>query len=60
MTLRGTWAQLVRTKDVDDVIHQNDDDPTAEDHHSRLSKRLSSWDLMGFGIGIVIGTGSSP
>ncbi|KQV75650.1 amino acid permease [Aeromicrobium sp. Root344] len=57
MTLRGTWAQLVRTKDVDDVIHQNDEDPTAEDHHSRLSKRLSSWDLMGFGIGIVIGTG---
>ena len=29
----------------------------AESTTARLSKSLSSWDLMGFGIGIVIGTG---
>jgi APA family basic amino acid/polyamine antiporter len=57
MALRGTLRQLVRTKDVDDVIHQNDADPTEEGHHAKLDRRLTSWDLMGFGIGIVIGTG---
>jgi basic amino acid/polyamine antiporter, APA family len=46
---------IVRTKDVETVIHQNDE--TEGDHHGRLAKRLSAWDLMGFGIGIVIGTG---
>ena len=44
--------KITRTKDVDTVIHQNDDE--SGDH---LKKSLSSWDLMGFGIGIVIGTG---
>ena len=33
----GDVNELVRTKDVDDVIHQNDADPTAEDHHARPS-----------------------
>ena len=47
---------LVRTKRVEDVIRQGDDEPGG-DHHARLSKRLSAFDLMGFGIGIVIGTG---
>jgi basic amino acid/polyamine antiporter, APA family len=42
---------VTRTKDVDTVIHQNDDD------HAGLRKNLSARDLMGFGIGIVIGTG---
>ena len=46
---------IVRTKDVETVIHQNDE--TEGDHHGRLAKSLSAWDLMGFGIGIVIGTG---
>ena len=50
-------SSLTRTKDVDDVIRQNDDPTGSEGHHTRLSKRLSAWDLMGFGIGIVIGTG---
>ena len=50
-------SSLTRTKDVDDVIRQNDDPVEGEAHHTRLSKRLSAWDLMGFGIGIVIGTG---
>jgi APA family basic amino acid/polyamine antiporter len=50
-------SSLTRTKDVDDVIRQNDDPGGSEGHHTRLSKRLSAWDLMGFGIGIVIGTG---
>ncbi len=50
-------SSLTRTKDVDDVIRQNDDPVGGETHHTRLSKRLSAWDLMGFGIGIVIGTG---
>jgi APA family basic amino acid/polyamine antiporter len=56
MTTRGTWRTLVRTKNIDDVVRQNDDEPSGE-HHVRLSKRLTVWDLMGFGIGIVIGTG---
>ncbi|QIG44508.1 amino acid permease [Nocardioides anomalus] len=42
---------ILRTKDIDTVLHQNDD----EDHG--LKKSLSARDLMGFGIGIVIGTG---
>jgi basic amino acid/polyamine antiporter, APA family len=50
-------SRVLRTKDVDDVIRQNDDPVGGEVHHTRLSKRLSAWDLMGFGIGIVIGTG---
>jgi len=50
-------SSLVRTKDVDDVIRQNDDPVGGEAHHTRLSKRLGAFDLMGFGIGIVIGTG---
>ena len=50
-------SRLLRTKDIDDVIRQNDDPVGGEAPHTRLSKRLSAWDLMGFGIGIVIGTG---
>ena len=49
--------RVLRTKDVDDVIRQNDDPTAGEAPRARLSKRLTSWDLMGFGIGIVIGTG---
>src|SRR5690349_12507193 len=47
-------TSVVRTKDVDTVIHQNDDLP---DEHEGLKKNLTAKDLMGFGIGIVIGTG---
>ena len=50
----GVMRTLVRTKDVDTVIHQNDD---VEGGGDRLSKNLTARDLMGFGIGIVIGTG---
>src|SRR6476620_7752841 len=42
---------VTRTKDVETVLHQNDED------HAGLKKNLSARDLMGFGIGIVIGTG---
>src|SRR3954447_4472825 len=44
---------VLRTKDVDTVIHQNDEGSEG----SHLAKRLKARDLMGFGIGIVIGTG---
>lgn len=47
---------VLRTKDVDTVLEQNKDKDSGH-HHARLSKRLTAWDLMGFGIGIVIGTG---
>lgn len=47
---------VLRTKDVDTVLEQNKDKGSGH-HHARLSKRLTAWDLMGFGIGIVIGTG---
>ena len=55
MGQQRTSASILRTKDVETVIHQNDEG--GQDHHARLAKRLSKWDLMGFGIGIVIGTG---
>jgi APA family basic amino acid/polyamine antiporter len=48
---------ILRTKSVEDVISQNDDPVGDEGHGARLSRRLTAWDLMGFGIGIVIGTG---
>lgn len=47
-------GSIVRTKDVETVLHQND---SVESEHSGLSKNLTAKDLMGFGIGIVIGTG---
>lgn len=47
---------VLRTKDVETVLKQNEDKGDGH-HHARLSKRLTAWDLMGFGIGIVIGTG---
>ncbi len=53
---------LMRLKPVEDVLNQDRDEPgdTAEvraDGQGRLRKRLGALDLMGFGIGIVIGTG---
>ena len=51
---------LLRKKSVDDVIHQNDDvgpDGESSDGSGHLQKHLSAKDLIGFGIGIVIGTG---
>ena len=49
---RSGKTGILRTKDVDTVIHQNDGGS-----EGGLAKQLSAWDLMGFGIGIVIGTG---
>ena len=60
MSTTSDSTSIVRTKDVDDVIHQNDEPDeggSGAGSSTRLSKRLSSWDLIGFGIGIVIGTG---
>ncbi|MET1133084.1 MAG: amino acid permease [Aeromicrobium sp.] len=49
---------VLRKKSVDDVIHQNDETPEGEAHeHGKLKKHLGPIDLIGFGIGIVIGTG---
>ncbi|MBA4608618.1 amino acid permease [Aeromicrobium sp. Marseille-Q0843] len=49
---------VLRKKSVDDVIHQNDELPEgAAEEHGRLKKHLGPLDLIGFGIGIVIGTG---
>lgn len=57
-------SDLLRTKSVDDVIAQNRDDPQSDDaagtddpDHARLKRSLTTRDLIGFGIGIVIGTG---
>ncbi|MET0415738.1 MAG: amino acid permease, partial [Actinoplanes sp.] len=44
---------VMRTKPVEDVLAQGDD----EGGGPRLRRRLGPLDLMGFGIGIVIGTG---
>ena len=49
---------LTRTKPVDDILAHTSEE--AEPHaggSNRLRKRLGALDLMGFGIGIVIGTG---
>ena len=55
------WRELTRTKPVEHVLDQNSDDPAssaaATPGGRRLSKDLRSRDLVGFGIGIVIGTG---
>ena len=45
---------MLRTKDVETVLHQGD---AVEEGHAGLKRKLTSRDLMGFGIGIVIGTG---
>lgn len=50
------WSEWVRTKDVDTVLHQNDD-PADGTETTRLKRSLGTLDLVGFGIGIVIGTG---
>src|SRR3954466_15934370 len=49
---------IFRTKPVEDVLAQGGD-PGTEDSGSGsgLKRRLGAGDLMGFGIGIVIGTG---
>lgn len=44
---------VLRKKDVNDVIHQNDEPSEG----GQLRKSLGARDLIGFGIGIVIGTG---
>ncbi|MGN6606255.1 MAG: amino acid permease [Jatrophihabitans sp.] len=46
---------LFRTKPVEDVLAQQDDD--GGEHPAGLRKRLRARDLVGFGVGIVIGTG---
>lgn len=50
---------MLRTKDVETVLHQNDANQEGSEGGARsgLTKRLKARDLMGFGIGIVIGTG---
>lgn len=49
-------SQIMRTKDVETVLHQSEDHEGA-DGTPGLKRRLKARDLMGFGIGIVIGTG---
>src|SRR5690348_201571 len=51
---------LMRTKPIEDVLQQDAVDATADptrQGEGRLRKRLGPFDLMGFGVGIVIGTG---
>jgi APA family basic amino acid/polyamine antiporter len=49
---------VLRTKPVEDVLAQADDAGTAAGGEvTHLRRRLGAVDLMGFGIGIVIGTG---
>src|SRR4051794_13983735 len=57
--LYGRWMKITRTKPVEDVLAQLAEDPHVEEGAParRLRKRLGPFDLMGFGIGIVIGTG---
>src|SRR3954453_17769021 len=56
-------VNLTRTKSVDDILATTDGVEAASgeqgEHgeHRGLRKQLRAWDLMSFGIGIVIGTG---
>ncbi|QIM21363.1 amino acid permease [Phycicoccus sp. HDW14] len=54
-------SSVLRTKPVEDVLAQagGPDGEGGDDGHGpgRLTRRLGPFDLMGFGIGIVIGTG---
>ncbi|HSE71337.1 MAG TPA: amino acid permease [Nocardioidaceae bacterium] len=48
---------VTRTKPVDDILAQTSGGETGHGSPGGLRKRLGAIDLMGFGIGIVIGTG---
>ncbi|KAA1422732.1 amino acid permease [Mumia zhuanghuii] len=48
---------ITRRKSVDTVVHQNELPPADIDGEGRLHQDLRARDLVGFGIGIVIGTG---
>lgn len=48
---------VLRRKSVDTVIHQDDDVHGSAGTEGHLTKTLRARDLIGFGIGIVIGTG---
>jgi APA family basic amino acid/polyamine antiporter len=50
-------VNLLRTKNVDDVIADSSGDGDTDSEHHGLTKDLTAKDLIGFGIGIVIGTG---
>jgi APA family basic amino acid/polyamine antiporter len=59
----STVVDLTRTKSVDDILavdaepDETDNQPGSGGQAGRLKKTLGALDLMGFGIGIVIGTG---
>src|SRR3954451_14657361 len=48
---------LMRTKPIEDVLAQGGDEADGPGGQGRLRKRLGPIDLIGFGVGIVIGTG---
>ena len=50
-------GSIFRTKPVEDVLAQGGDPGTESSSVGGLKRRLGAGDLMGFGIGIVIGTG---
>src|SRR3954462_1755426 len=54
---RGSFRALMRTKPIEDVLAQGGDEADGPDGPGRLRKRLGPIDLIGFGVGIVIGTG---
>ncbi len=47
----------LRIKPVEDILAQQADDADFAQEHGTLRKNLGAKDLMGFGVGIVIGTG---
>lgn len=55
--MSGFLHSVMRRKSVDTVIHQDDDTGHGGPDGQRLTKTLRARDLIGFGIGIVIGTG---
>lgn len=50
---------IFRTKRIEDILTHSDidEDGEAVQTEGHLAKRLTVWDLIGFGIGMVIGTG---
>ncbi|MBO3129175.1 APC family permease [Dermatophilus congolensis] len=48
---------MLRLKPVEDILHQQDDESAVAGETGQFVKRLGLKDLIGFGVGMIIGTG---
>ena len=57
MTDKPPRTGALRIKPVEDILARQTDDADFAEEHGNLRKNLGAKDRMGFGVGIVIGTG---